>query len=149
MSMDVQAMPPARADWKLWLIGIVALLWNSVGALDYVMTQTRNASYMANFTPGQLEYFYGFPSWVVGAWAVAVWGAVLGSVLLLLRRRLAEPVFLVSLVAMVITTIHNFLLSDGLRIMGSGAAVFSAVIFVVAVGLYLYARSLARRGVLT
>jgi hypothetical protein len=34
-------------------------------------------------------------------------------------------------------------------LMGSGAVAFSAVIFVVAVALYLYACSLARRGVLT
>jgi len=149
MSTDVHAMPPARADWKLWVVGIVALLWNSIGALDYVMTQTKNESYMGQFTPEQLDYFYGFPSWVVACWAIAVWGAVLGSVLLLLRKRLAEPVFLVALVAMVATTIHNFLLSDGMQVMGSGAVAFSAVIFVVAVGLYLYARNLVRRGVLT
>jgi hypothetical protein len=149
MSTDARTMSPARADWKLWTIGIAALLWNAVGALDYVMTQTKNASYMGQFTAEQLEYFYGFPAWCVACWAIAVWGGVLGSVLLLLRKRLAVPVFLVSLVAMVLTTVYNFGLSDGVRIMGSGAAAFSAVIFVIAVALYLYARSLARRGVLT
>jgi hypothetical protein len=149
MSTEAQVVAPARADWKLWVIGIVALLWNAVGALDYVMTQTKNATYMGEFTAEQLEYFYGFPAWSVACWAIAVWGGVLGSALLLLRKRLAEPVFLVSLVAMVITTIYNFMLSDGVRIMGSGAVAFSAVIFVIAVALYLYARSLVRRGVLT
>ena len=28
----------------LWIIGIVALLWNLMGAYDYVMTQTKNDS---------------------------------------------------------------------------------------------------------
>lgn len=28
--------------WHLWLLGIFALLWSGMGALDYVMTQTRN-----------------------------------------------------------------------------------------------------------
>ncbi|RPI12845.1 MAG: hypothetical protein EHM60_10655 [Lysobacterales bacterium] len=149
MSQDHGIVAPVRPGWKFWTIGVVALLWNAIGALDYVMTQTRNETYMSGYTPEQLEYFYGFPAWVVAAWAIAVWSAVLGSVLLLMRKRLAVPVFLVGFIAMVVTTIHNFLLSDGMRIMGGpGVLVFSAMIFLVALGLYLYSRSLANRGVL-
>jgi ribose/xylose/arabinose/galactoside ABC-type transport system permease subunit len=138
-----------RTPMHVWIVGVLALLWNSIGAFDYVMTQTRNPQYMAAFTPQQLEYFYGFPAWVVAAWAIAVWGGVIGAVLLLLRRRLAVPVFLASLVAMVITTVHNFLLSNGLEIFtDTFSRVFTALIFVVAVASYLYARSLADRGIL-
>lgn len=140
---------PVRTPWHVWVVGVVALLWNAIGAFDYVMTQTRNPQYMAAFTQQQLDYFYGFPAWVVAAWAIAVWGGVLGAVLLLLRRRLAVPVFLASLVAMVITTVHNFLLSNGLEVFSDTfSRVFTALIFVVAVALYLYARSLADKGVL-
>lgn len=136
-----------RGSWQLRVVGVLALLWNAIGALDYVMTQTRNPSYMASFTPEQLAYFYGFPAWVVASWALAVWGGVLGSLLLLLRKRLAVPVFLVSLVAMVITTIHNYLLSNGLQIFaGAGPKAFTAMIFFVALALYLYSKSLLRRG---
>jgi ribose/xylose/arabinose/galactoside ABC-type transport system permease subunit len=117
--------------------------------MDYVMTQTRNEAYMAQFTPEQLEYFYGFPAWVVAAWAIAVWGGLLGAILLLLRRRLAVPVFLVSFIAMVITTIYNYLLSDGMRVMGDAATLaFTGAIFFIALLLWLYARAMAQRGVL-
>lgn len=133
----------------LWIIGVLTLLWNLVGAFDYVMTQTQNEGYMASFTPEQLEYFYGFPAWLVSFWALAVWGGVLGSILLLFRKKLAVPVFLISLVSMVITSFHNFVLSDGLDVMGTGGVIFSAVIFVVAVGLWLYSKAMAKRGVLT
>jgi len=148
-------MPPtaqnsfAATPKHLWIIGVVSLLWNGMGAFDYLMTQTRNAAYMGQFTPEQLEYYYGFPAWAVSAWAIAVWGAVLGSILLLARRRLAVPVFAVSLAAMVVTTIYNFVLSDGLAIMdGVGPLIFSIMIFLVAVGLLVYARAMAGRGVL-
>jgi hypothetical protein len=131
------------------VIGVVTLLWNAMGAYDYLMTQTRNADYLARFTPEQVAYFTGFPAWVDGTWALAVWGGVLGSVLLLWRRRLAVPVLAVSLGAMVITTVHNYVLSDGLQIMeGPGPLLFSVAIFLVAVGLLLYARAMARRRVL-
>jgi hypothetical protein len=145
--------PAVRTDAPprhLWVIGVLALLWNAMGAFDYLMTQTRNESYMGNFTPEQLEYFYGFPTWVVAFWALAVWGGVLGTILLLMRKRLAVGVFLVSFVSMVITSFHNFVLSDGMEAMGGvGPLIFSVVIFFVALGLWIYSRAMAQQGVLT
>jgi len=139
-----QERPPRH----LWVVGVVGLLWNLVGAYDYLMTETQNASYMGKFTPEQLEYFYGFPTWVVATWAIAVWGGVLGTLLLLLRKRLAAPVLLVSFLCMVLTSVYNFLLSDGVAVMGAGAVAFSGLIFAIALGLWLYARAMAQRGVL-
>jgi len=148
MSED-QAASNGRTPWHLWVIGILAVLWNSMGAFDYLMTQTENEGYMSNFSPEQLEYFYGFPTWVVAFWAIAVWGGVLGAVLLVLRKKLAADVLLLSFLSMVLTTIYNFGLSNGLEVMGGpGELVFSALIFVFALLLYLYAKTMKNRGVL-
>ena len=134
----------------LWIIGVLALLWNAGGAFDYLMTQTENEGYMSNFTPEQLEFFYGFPTWLVAFWALAVWGGVLGAVLLLMRKKLAVPVFLVSFVCMVVTAIRNYWFADGMEAMGGGVAlVMSILIFFFALFLWLYARAMASRGVLT
>ncbi len=146
---DATSAPAHRTPWHLWVVGILVLLWDLVGAFDYLMTQTENESYMSQFTPEQLEYFYGFPTWVVAFWALAVWGGLLGTILLLLRKRLAAPVLLVSFVSMVVTSVYNFVLSDGMEVMGTTGAAFTAVIFVVALGVWLYARMMAARGVLT
>ncbi|MEZ5414741.1 MAG: hypothetical protein R3F03_10555 [Opitutaceae bacterium] len=147
--MAVTPEAPIRTPWHLWVVGVLTLVWNAVGAFDFVMTQTQNEAYMKAFTPEQLEYFYSFPSWVVLCWGIATWGSLIGSMLLLLRNRLAHPVFLVSFLAMVITTIHNFVLSDGLQVMGGiGVVIFSAIIFVVALLLVIYAKAMRRRGVL-
>ena len=147
--MSEETVAAGRTPWHLWVVGIVGLLWNSVGAFDYVATQTRNESYMSQFTPEQLEFFYGFPSWVVAFWAIAVWGGLLGAILLLLRKRFAVGVLLVSFLSMVVTSIHNFGLSNGLEVMGGAGAAFSVLIFAIAIGLWLYARAMAARGVLT
>lgn len=147
--MTVPSRASATATPRhLWVVGVLALLWNSIGAFDYLMTQTRNESYMSQFTPEQLAYFYAFPAWVVSTWALSVWGGVLGSGLLLLRNRWAVTVFGVSLATMVLTTIYNFGLTNGVEVMGTFGLVFSAVIFAIAVALFLYARHLARVGVL-
>jgi len=145
---DDAAATPDPTPRHLWVVGILGLLWGSMGAYDYLMTQTQNESYMSQFTAAQLEFFYGFPTWVVAFWAVAVWGGVLGTIFLLLRKRLAAPVLLVSFLAMTVTAVHNFVLTNGMEVMGGIGLVFSVLIFVFAFGLWFYARSMAQRGVL-
>lgn len=147
--MKENASPtPPRAPWHLWLVGFLGFLFNSVGALDYLMTETRNESYMARFTSEQLEVLYGLPAWLVAFWALAVWGGALGALLLLLRKSSAVPALLVSLLAMVVTAIHNFSPARGLYETGGTGVGFLLLIFVVALGLWLYARTMGDRGVL-
>ena len=143
-------MSDSRTPWHLWVVGGLSLVWNAFGAFDYLMTQTQNEAYMAAFTPEQLAFFYGVPWWLTAAWAIAVWGSVAGSVLLLLRKAIAVPVFVVSLACMVLTSFHNFVLTNGAEVMGGmGPIIFSAVIFVVAVLLVVYSRKQRSAGVLT
>jgi hypothetical protein len=67
----------------------------------------------------------------------------------LLRKKLAAGVFLASFLSMVVTSIYNFGLSNGFEAMGDPfSLVFSALIFVFALLLYLYARAMKNRGVL-
>lgn len=121
-----------------------------MGAVDYTMTQTQNQAYMAQFTPEQLAYFTSFPAWVVAFWAIAVWSALLGSILLLLRRGAAVPVFAVSFIAMLVTMGQNYLLADvsPSDISGAGATWFTLAICLVALGLLLYSRRMRSSGVL-
>ena len=147
---DAQSTGAGTTPRHLWIVGAIATLWNSFGAMDYLMTQTQNEGYMSQFTPEQLEFFYGFPVWVNASWAMAVWGAVLGSLLLLLRKRLAVQIFLASIIGMMITTFHNFVLSNGMEVMGGAfSLIFTAVIVLVAVALFVYARAMKKIEVLT
>lgn len=132
----------------LWIVGVLALLWNSIGAFDYLATQMKLDFYMSQFTEAQLAYFYAFPSWAVSCWALAVWVSVLASLGLLLRRKWAVPAFAVSFVGMMGSSIHTFALSNGAEIMGSEGVIFSVVIWVVALLLLWYSWSQAKRGVL-
>lgn len=134
--------------WHLWVVGVVSLLWNSMGVLDFTMTATRNEAYMSGFTQEQLNFFYGFPAWLIVFWAIAVGGGLMGSILLLSRSKWAVPVFGASLVSMVVTAIHNYGFDKMLEISGTFGAVFTGVIFVISVLLLWYAMAMRQRGVL-
>jgi len=140
--------PPVKTPRHLWIVGALSLLWNAMGAFDYAATEFRIESYMSQFTPEQLDYFYGFPAWAVAAWAIAVWSSLLGSLCLLLRRRWATWLFGLAIAGMALTTLYNFVLTNGMAIMGAGGAIFTAVIWVVALSLFFYARAMSARGVL-
>lgn len=146
------AITPAKTPktpWHLWVVGVLYLLWSCMGALDFTMTQTHNATYAKGFTAAQLSYFYSFPLWVVIVWAISTWGGLVASLLLLLRKRVAVPLFLAAFVATVLTTIYNYVLSDGMKIMGgTGALIFCAIILIAGLLVWLYARAMRRKGVL-
>ncbi|HIG85855.1 MAG TPA: hypothetical protein EYQ25_02315 [Planctomycetes bacterium] len=141
--------PVTTTPKHLWAVGIFALLFDGMGVLDFVMTQTKNAECMGNFTPEQLEYFYGFPRWLVVIWAAAVFGGVLASVLLLMRKALATNIYAISLGCMVGSNTYLFGFSDGAEVMGNEGLIFTVVIFIVSLGLVLYSRAMQRAGVLT
>jgi hypothetical protein len=129
-----------KTPWHIWVVGVASLLWNSMGAFDFLATTMRFESYLAAFTPEQLEFFTSFPAWTVSAWAIAVWAAVLASIFILMRRAWAVLAMQVSFAAMLIVTFQNYVLSDITMadIMGPEAAIFAGVIFIVTALLLWY-----------
>ncbi len=82
----------------------------------------------------------------MATWAIAVWGGVLGAIMLLIRQRHAVGVFLASLIAMAITAFQNYALSNGMEIMGDAFSLgFTAAIFVCALLFFIYARAMRER----
>ena len=143
--------PPPKTPGHLRVIGVLSLLWNSIGALDFTMTLLRNETYLKDFTPEQRAYFSGFPFWALLTWGIATWGSFVAAGSLLGRKPLAVQLYLVSTICMVATNVYSYVLSDGLKVMGahaSSAVVFSGVIFVVSVLEVIYARAMHRRGML-
>lgn len=90
------------APAHLWIVAILATLWNAFGCYDYLMTVTRNQDYLANFPAGVLAYYDSLPTWLTAFWAVGVWGGLLGSVLLLMRSRRSVLAFTLSLIGAVV-----------------------------------------------
>jgi hypothetical protein len=139
-----------KAPWHLWLVGVFASLFNAIGVFDFVMTMAQGAKYQASagMTPDQIAHYQQMPAWMTAVWAVGVFGAFLASILLLLRRKLAWPVFAVSLAAFLVSLFYTYVLTNGGAVMGRQMAITSAVIAGLLVLFIGYSRSMAVRGVL-
>ncbi len=141
---------PVKTPWHIWLVGLFASLFNSIGVFDFVMSMAQGATYQAGagMTPDQIAHYQAMPGWMTVVWAVGVFGAFLASILLLLRRRLALPVFVLSLAAFLISLLYTYVLTDGGAVMGQQMAITSAVIAGLLVFFSWYSRFMAVRGVL-
>ncbi|NJM50491.1 MAG: hypothetical protein HC843_06045 [Sphingomonadales bacterium] len=100
-----------KTPWHLWAIGVVTLLWNGIGILSYMMTRLGKLESLG-MTAEHIAYFDSFPVWANSAWALGVWGAFFGSLLLLLRSRWAVISIVLSVIGMIGTTIFERFYSD-------------------------------------
>ena len=139
----------AKTPVHLWIVGVLSLLWSLMGVFDYLATQLELESYMSQFTPEQLEYFLGFPTWMVAFWAFGVWGGFAGSIGLLLRKGWAFWAFAISILGLFVSSIYNFGMSNGAEIMGTGGMIFTVIIWIVAILLLWYSWKQKQNGVLT
>jgi hypothetical protein len=146
--VNAHAERVSRTPLQLWIVGVVSLAWNAMGAVDYVMTQTHNAAWLAAATPEQRAYFDHFPALMVAFWALGVWGALVGSVLLLARSRFAVTAFAVSLLGLAATSIYQWLIAPPPGGRSAGEIAFTLALWAVAIALFVFARRMQTKGVL-
>lgn len=138
----------------LWIVGGLGTLWNAFGCYDYFMTRTRGADYiegMMHTADGEaiMAYIDSFPIWASAGWGLGVWGGLAGSILLLMRHRLAVPVLAASLVGAVIGIGYQLVNpSDIPELSESINKVMPYIIIAIALALFLYARAQRAKGVL-
>ncbi len=136
----------SRPTTNFWIVGGAALVWNLIGLVLYYQHVTMTPEAMAGFTEAQKEFFNTMPVWATSAYAIAVNAGVLGSLFLLLRKSWAVPLFVLSLLGIVVQNFNAFLLANGLDVWGSSGIALPAVVIVVAVALLIYSRGAKDKG---
>lgn len=148
-------MSDGKTPWHLWVVGILATLWNFGGAYDYTMTQARNMEYLTMGaeragvpTDVMVDYYTEFPAWADAFWALGVWGALAGSLLLLFRTRFAFHAFLVSLIGTIGTSFYTLGREIPEELASPTMYVFMVAIVAVMLFLIWYSRRMIAAGVL-
>lgn len=139
-----------KTPTHLWVVGIVALLWNCIGAYDYLMSNIGGAAYFESVGLGEEGYawFRAMPVWAVAAWAVGIWASVLGALLLLLRSRFAPPVYLLSILGALVAFAYQYTSDRPAAMQGGMATIMPLVILILIVAQWYYARRMQQAGVL-
>lgn len=140
--MDDRYTPRPMAGW-FKPAAIASLLFMLLGCVMYLMHVTADPAAMPL---DQRAAYQAVPPWAMAAFAIAVWVGALGALLLVLKRKLAEPLLLVSLVA-TIAWLAAFFVAPALReAVTANDLVVPVVVTIVTWTIYWFARHSRQRG---
>lgn len=120
--------------FSFWFIAGAGLVWNLMGCLNYI-TQT-NPETVAQMPAVYQAIIEGRPAWATAGFAIGVFGGAVGCILLLLRKRIAVPVFVLSGAGVILTALFT------VQVVG---VVPSMALSVLVAGALLWYASIARR----
>ena len=133
-----------------WIVAALILIWNGIGCTLYLVdTLMSDAGYTEMYGEAMTAVRNNYPAWSIAAYAIAAWGGLLAAIMLLLRKKLTVPLFMLSLAAAIISFIWG-LTNDEAKAAADGSGAFMPVI-VVAIGVFeiWWSRRLRARNILT
>lgn len=129
MNDNNNSTPPVEGvHWTFWIIGLVAVIWNLLGCLNFYMQM--NADSLVKMPEAHRAIAESRPMWATAGFALSVFAGVLGGLLLLLRKSLAHYAFIASLMGTIVTMFHAL-------IMGGVATRFSPFELVLGIAMPL------------
>lgn len=141
MSDELNGKPPT----SFYIIAGVFLVWNVIGLLFYYQQMTLTPEALASMGPDIAAFMEATPVWANAGYAIAVNAGVLASILLLLRKSWAFPMYVVSLLGVLTQDLDAFVLRDVAAFFGGAAYVLPTVVILICITELWYSRSVANR----
>jgi hypothetical protein len=138
-----QAQP--KAPWHLWVVGVLAVLWNGAGAYTILMAQR---GLLTGVSTDEAAYYAAQQPWFVAVTDLALLGGILGGLALLLRSRWAVALFAISLAAIAVTSGYDLAMGTSRMFTNAGTVVTTGLIWLLAIVQLWYAAAMRGRGVL-
>ncbi len=124
------------------VVSAIFLVWNLFGlavfAMGMTVFRTKEALESSGLNEQQIRLTLSTPTWVNVAFGVAVIFGVLGCIALVIKRRIAIPLLIISLLGVLVQNTYMYFLSDTVEIMGVGASPFVIVGAIALVPFALY-----------
>jgi len=116
-----------------WAVAVMLLLWSVAGIISFYVQLTlpyeRLVAIMGK--PGA-DCISAMPQWLWWVFGTAVWSGAFGSLAVLLRRAWAQPLYLISLLAVIIQFGHSFGVAKIQNVLGWSSAGFPVFIIAMA-----------------
>ncbi|MBT8181744.1 MAG: hypothetical protein KJO53_09160 [Eudoraea sp.] len=142
MSEKSTTKPPV---W-FWIVSILALLWNLMGVMAYLGQAYMTEEMKAEYTSEQLALMESTPAWITAAFAIAVWGGLLGCLALLLRKKWAKPLLILSLIGILVQMAYSFFMTNAAEVYGQVQGVITPlIVIIIGIALVQFARITEKR----
>lgn len=146
MTADTKTFLNRAPTWMM-AAALGGIAWNIFGAVQFAgsVTATEATLIASGLTPEQAAVMTSYPVWMTLAFAVGVFGGLAGSVLLFLRRAVATPILLASLVAYVGLWVGDAIYGV-FDAMGASQVAILTTVVAIAAALYAISRHPAAKG---
>jgi hypothetical protein len=130
------------ANAPKWLlpVAIIALLWNLMGCAAYLSDAMLTAADIAKMSDSERILYNARPAWSVAGTAIAVWFGALGCVALILRKKWALPVLILSLLGVIVQDAWLFVLAPKSDMINGTVMGLQGLVLLVSIGLVALAR---------
>ncbi len=129
-----------------WVIAVIAILWNLMGVSAFLMDMMVTPEQLADMDEGMRSLHESSPIYQKIVYGLAVFTGLLGSIALALRKSWAIPIFLVSLICVVLQLIISVAATDALNILGPTALILPSAVILIAAFLYWHSRNAKKSG---
>jgi hypothetical protein len=136
-------LPKSGLPWHGWILGGIFLLYSLAAAFDSAMSFIQGVDYFkaSGMNEMQISYFSNLPFLATLGMTVCIWGGLLASIGLLMRKPISARLFFIAVVSNFLYLIYVYLLSDGIAAMGV-LWPMPIVITVMMIGMIFYCRRL-------
>lgn len=136
-------LPKSGLPWHGWILGGIFLLYSLAAAFDSAMGFIQGEDYFkaSGMNEMQISYFSNLPFLATLGMTVCIWGGLLASIGLLMRKPISARLFFIAVVSNLLYLIYAYLLSDGIAAMGV-LWPMPIVITVMMIGMIFYCRRL-------
>ncbi len=125
-------MVKSKAPVWFWIIAILALLWNMMGVGAFIAEVMSTPESMAElYTADQLAFIKTYPSWTKIFYGIATLGGFVACVGLLMRKRWALGMFVISFLGVIVQQVHAILFTDAIDVFGPGQALYFPIAIIV------------------
>ena len=128
-----------------WIISVLALLWNIMGVIAYLGQAYMTDEILKALPEGDQAYYSNVPAWVTGAFAIAVFAGVFGCVGLLMRKKWATILFVISFIAVIIQSTYNLFIQKFMEV-PLQHMIWSIVVIIIAIFLIWFSSNAAKKG---
>jgi hypothetical protein len=132
-----------------WVIGVLALIWNALGVIAYLGQKLMTDEMKVMIPADQLEIIEKTPAWATAAFAVAVWFGLLGCIVLLMQKKIATTLFIISIIGVLTQLVYNLFLTNAIEVFGNQSLLQPLITVSVSIYLIWHAKKCADEGILT
>lgn len=128
------------------IFAILALAWNLLGVMAFYMQVNMTPDSISAMPEAEQALYNNFPGWALIAFACAVFGGVLGSLLLIMKKNLAGHFLLISLIGVLVQVGHTVFVAKSYEVLGPGSLAMPVLLVLIAAYLVVLAGKAKKNG---